>query len=131
MNGVKMRILFIIAFGILLNACATPQSVISKNIGCPASETRILEADPGFGTSETIWRASCGEKQYKCNSGPYAGKTDWLKEVKCSDTPKDSPGYLTAEDLARERKQGFDAFLESLVAPSESTSGFTPETSKQ
>jgi|GEM_PF-6504751 len=126
-----MRLVLLFSLALLLNACATPQSVISKNIGCPSSETRILETDPGFGTSQTTWRAACGEQQYSCNSGPYAGKTNWLKEVKCSSTPKGSPGYLSAEDLARERKAGFDAFLQDLVAPADSESGFTPETSKQ
>lgn len=125
-----MRQIFLMAF-LLVTACATSQQKISQNIGCPAEETRIIETDPGFGVENTTYRAACGEQQYTCSTGTYMGKFNWLEDMKCNNTPKGAPGYLTQEQLAIERKSGFDAFLEDLVAPPDPKSGFTPEIMKQ
>jgi hypothetical protein len=114
-----MRYLFVI---LLLAGCATPKAKISEKIGCPADETRIIDMDPGFGVQNTTWRAACGKVQYSCNAGPYLGKFNWLEDVACKSTPKGAAGYLSQEELTKERKSSFDAFLESLVPP---------ETSKQ
>ena len=100
-----MRILILST--LILSACATPQSVMSSRTGCPADELKVLETEPGLGTDQTTWRAACGNKEYKCQAGPYAGSSDWLKEMTCGPAPVANPdrAYLGKDDLREEKKR--------------------------